>query len=183
MKKRITTINGKILTEGGSVNELSNNELKVETTTNGINIIDNKGNSLVSGGEAGNKAVEFIDVTNEIQASIYFIVEFSNDPDYGYSGPFSSIVPIPNLEESESEISLNMRLLDAATDQPLLNIIPYIKELRPYTTENGSTVPYITNFEFLEDGRYTCGISYEVIDGIAAGPFYGTVVFGFKMIK
>lgn len=181
MKKRIATINGKILTEGGSVNELSNNELKVETTTNGINIIDNKGNSLVSGGEAGNKAVEFIDVTNEISASIYFIVEFS--PDYGYGGSCSSIVPIPSLEGNESEISLNMGLFDAATGQPLLNIIPYIKELRPYTNENGSTVPYITNFEFLEDGRYTCGISYEVIDGIAAVPFYGTVVFGFKMIK
>lgn len=181
MKKRITTINGKILTEGGSVNELSNHELKVETTTNGINIIDNKGNSLVSGGEAGNKALEFVDVTNEIAGSISFLVDFSNDSNHEFSGPQSNIVPIPKLGESESEIYLNMILLDATTEQPLLNVIPYIKEIRPYTTENGSTVPYITNFIFFE-GTYTCRISYEIIEGIAEN-FYGTVVFGFIMIK
>lgn len=55
-KKRITKINGKILTQGGNPGDLRSDELDVNVGTDGsISITDNKGNAVTAGGAGGAK--------------------------------------------------------------------------------------------------------------------------------
>mgnify|MGYP006874651816 CR=1 FL=1 len=55
-KKRITKINGKILTQGGNPGDLRSDELDVNISTDGkISITDNKGEAVTAGGAGGAK--------------------------------------------------------------------------------------------------------------------------------
>lgn len=71
-KKRITKINGKILTQGGNPGELRSDELDVNVGTDGsISITDNKGNSVAGGKVAkqyGQKWAKYSNGNSEVHA-------------------------------------------------------------------------------------------------------------------
>ena len=115
MKKRINTIDGKILVQGGTDNELKSNEIRVNADKTLTERVDGK--IVSAGGGSGSDGAKIVPLTN--QCKVYYDTE-------SVSGwrelSLNSDSTIPNLGVTMLKIeSLNVYLTDILTDYFTVN--------------------------------------------------------------